>query len=73
MLSEGLWKVTGNRQVCKMDTESISQELVLQQRNCKDIFLSVPYLLNINIFQEVSTLLAKFRALDVHSLLRKSV
>lgn len=43
MLSEGLWKVIGNRQVCKMDTEPLSQEPLLQQRNYKDNFLSVPY------------------------------
>lgn len=71
--SQRFLKGFGKRQMCKMDTEPISQKLVLEQRNYKDIFLSVPYLLNRNIFQEVSTLLAKFRGLDIHSLLRKSV
>lgn len=65
MLSEGLWKVTGDRQVCKMDTEPMSQEPVLQQRNYKDNFLSVPFLLNRNNFQEVSGLLVIFREVDI--------
>lgn len=65
MLSEGLWKVTGNRQVCKMDTEPMNQEPLLQQRNYKDNFLSVPFLLNRNNFQEVSGLLVIFREVDI--------
>lgn len=65
MISDGLWKVTGDRQVCKMDTEPISQGALLWWRDYKDIFLSVPYLLNRNNSQGISTLLAKFEGVDI--------
>lgn len=65
VLSGVLQKVTGNRQVCKMDTEPINKELLLQQRNYKDIFLSLPCLLKRNHFQKVSALSANFRGVDI--------